>query len=136
MRFQIRLFIFLIGIVLYIWIFLIDYFRYTVLPTVDHGIGQMLQTKTITVPNNQKECFNLGGEWKAIGIFPQEVCRLPFSDGKKSCFSGFQCQAKRCIISHDASMPLTQGACPNFTPTVGCFTEVHFGIVGKIVCVD
>ena len=100
----------------------------------------------IKIPNNQTECLARGGTWKAMGIFPEEICNLPTKDGGKSCSSSNECEGScLAVLNNDEQSALMKGdkkgmkvpgQCSNSLRNIGCLGFVEDGKVDQIICLD
>ncbi len=133
-----RIIIFILFIIVYFYTYAFNLIRFTVLPTVDKNIAQVIHQKVITTPNTREDCFKQDGEWRKPGLLPKETCMIPYKDGGKLCFAGLQCEARDCVYSSGPSNKtlVATGFCPKYQIYFGCIAKVHFGITDKMICID
>ena len=133
-----KLIVFILFAIFYFYVFAIEFIRFTVIPTVDRNIAQMIQKKIVVTPKTREDCFKQGGEWRKPGPWPKEVCMVPYADGGKKCFAGLECEARDCLFSSGPSNKtiVASGYCPKYQIYFGCIQKVHFAITDKAVCLD
>lgn len=116
--------------------------------TTTESSKTMSDEKTvIKIPDNEEECLAKGGTWKARGIFPNEICDLPTTDGGKECSSSNDCEG-RCLaadLTEDQRRALmggekfdakVRGECTYSLRTFGCVGFVEGGKVDQFLCLD
>ena len=108
-------------------------------------ISCLVDKSNATISTDKESCESLGGNWGPIGLFPEEVCVLPTSDGGKICTDSSECEAK-CAASlteeqYNSLMTAytliqTTGFCTAWKTSVGCNAYVVNGTVSQVLCVD
>lgn len=123
-----------------IGIFVLFLILRVIIPPLDVSLTKIVQkeVRSGSEYKTKEECEKNKGDWGRAGLFPQEFCRIPFTDFGKSCIAGFQCGAGVCIAQYQfRNNPImTTGKCPKYVSIFGCTQEVHFGLTSKGICRD
>jgi len=74
--------------------------------------------------DDQSSCEGAGGEWKAIGLYPEELCVCPTGQGDCPCLRSTDCLGP-CVAPMGGTMfdcsEATEGTCTSVSPIVGCW---------------
>jgi len=122
----------------------------TTTDTTKATTGTTAEKKEKTViefPKTQEECLAKGGKWKAVGIYPNEICNLPTTDGGKKCSSSNDCEGsclavdlteeqRRSLMRGEKVEIEVKGECTSWLRNFGCIGFVEDGKVDRFLCLD
>lgn len=107
-------------------------------------LDEKASDQTLVVPDNEKDCLALAGEWKEFGPSNNKECNLFTTDAGKECSDGKECQgfcfteSEEIISQADLSSPVsTMGICSDSTVVTGrCIAFVDEGTTIGELCID
>lgn len=86
--------------------------------------------------DNISACEEAGGEWKKVGIAPNEMCVLRTKDGGRQCTDNSECEAGCRAPENAKAGERAVGICIYDNSKVGCSSWLQKGIVSPMLCVD
>jgi hypothetical protein len=99
--------------------------------------------KKTSLPKNKEDCLKIGGIWKKVGIFPNEVCNKKADDRGNICTDSSQCQGvcQANLTKEEMYQGMRgksfnkKGVCSVFVLEFGCFGIVRNGRA-SVICMD
>ena len=84
--------------------------------------------------SDEEKCIKKGGEWRVVGMGPDNRCIIKMIDAGRPCTSNEDCKGL-CLASIDSKPgEKAVGECSQYNLVVGCHSTVSGGIVDRMLC--
>jgi len=98
----------------------------------------------LMIPGTRVACDAAGGSWGKVGLFPQEICRVPTHDAGQECADTGECEGTCVAALTPAQVDglrkhvklRMHGQCTPYVPVFGCMALVEQGFVSRLICRD